>query len=60
MATETWVVKDERGWWYTGSTEAGNPVCDSSLRLDALEMTNKDLETDFPNGLPAGWTKEEA
>jgi hypothetical protein len=60
MAIKVWVVKDERGRWYTGDTEGGTPVCDSLSRFDALELYNEDLERDFPNGLPAGWTKEEA
>lgn len=59
-SVNTWVVKDERGRWYTGSVEGGKPVCDSTSRRDAIELDDDDLSTDFPNGLPAGWTKEEA
>lgn len=59
-AYRTWVVFDARGWWYCGHTEGGNPVCDSTFRTDAIELDDRDVAREFPNGLPAGWAKEEA
>lgn len=55
---ESYLIKDERGRYFEGCIERGQPVCTTDNRDEASEMTPEEINNDFPNGLPAGWTKE--
>ena len=50
------IQNDSDEAYYCGNLVGGKPVCDG-FRSDAMEMTDEDIEADFPNGLPDGWKK---
>lgn len=51
-----WLITDGK-LYYNGTIRFGQPVCDVA-GVDAMQMDDEEIATDFPNGLPEGWFKD--
>jgi hypothetical protein len=55
---QTWVLRDTRtGLYYGGHRPGGRPVANMP-RDRAEEFDRRDIEEEFPDGLPEGWVEE--